>query len=791
MLSHYFTTAIRNIRKNKLSFFINLIGLSLGLASAFIISGYVLKETSFDKYHSKKDRIYRVLCDNTGVGWTSPGTPYILKETIDNSFPDVEKSCAINHMYMAKVKQGDDLFPYRGMYSCSPEFFDIFDTKLIYGNLDNALRHVNSIVLTQSMAEKFFQNENPVGKTLEINFGSETYQLVVDAVIEDAPENSSWRFKALLNSDISLRHYESIAWAAQFRTDWNLNFNKMFVLLKENDPEKFQAKWNQFETNLNLKEKEVHFHLQSLTDIHLNSEDIVNDGAHGNKTYIYLFSSIALVILLVAAFNYIILSISISKMRYKEIGIKKILGSSISKIRNQFLSESVILSIIAFPIAYLLAFYSTNYMNQLFNISLNINIFKNLGQLLAFFTLLILIGLAAGSYIAFYLSRLNPLDIIKSKSGSLNQKIRLQYVMLLFQIIIFSGLTGASFSIYKQIDFLKTSDTGINLKNKLHLSSDEFNLNPASYESLHKILSDIPEVKKFTMGYGLPPQNSRSVSTAPDPSDETNRLKFEIDMISFDFFDFYGIKCLNGRLFNRDFKDDSSKIIVNEAAVKLFGYTDPIGKIINEKEIIGVVKKFHTHSLHEPVSPTVYELIPVKYIYDIAVEYNAGQAEICAKKLEDKLNTRFPGEEIIATPIEAIIDDLYSNDKNLNNIIIFFSLFAIIIALVGIFGQSLFAVKQQVKEIGIRKVNGATSKDILLQVMKKYTLLCIIANVLSWPVVYILIDKWQESFIYKSPLTIWLILFTLLISVFVVLSTVISNAWKASRTNPIDVLKYE
>ena len=302
MLSHYFTTAIRNIRKNKLSFFINLIGLSLGLASAFIISGYVLKETSFDKYHSKKDRIYRVLCDNTGVGWTSPGTPYILKETIDNSFPDVEKSCAINHMYMAKVKQGDDLFPYRGMYSCSPEFFDIFDTKLIYGNLDNALRHVNSIVLTRSMAEKFFQNENPVGKTLEINFGSETYQLVVDAVIEDAPENSSWRFKALLNSDISLRHYESIAWAAQFRTDWNLNFNKMFVLLKENDPERFQAKWNQFETNLNLKEKEVHFHLQSLTDIHLNSEDIVNDGAHGNKTYIYLFSSIALVILMVAAF---------------------------------------------------------------------------------------------------------------------------------------------------------------------------------------------------------------------------------------------------------------------------------------------------------------------------------------------------------------------------------------------------------------------------------------------------------------------------------------------------------
>ena len=792
MFSHYFTTAIRNIRKNKLSFFINLIGLSLGLASAFIISGYVLKETSFDQFHSKNERIYRVLCDQTNVGWTSPGIPYVLKGNIDNSFPNVEKSCVVNHMYMAKVIQNEELFPYRGMYSSTPDFFDIFDCKLIYGNLDNALRQINSVVLTRSTSERFFPNENPIGKTLEVKFDSETYQLNVDAVIDDFPKNSSFRFKALLNSEISLQYYEAMSWALEFRTDWHLNFNKMFILLKNNNPEEFQAKWNQFETDHNLKEKEIHFHLQSLTNIHLNSSNIVNDNStHGNISYIYLFSCIAFFILLVAAFNYIILSVSISKTRYKEIGVKKILGSPIAKIRNQFLAESIILSIIAFPIAYLLAFYSVGYLNQLFNISLTINIFKHIDQLFTFLFLLILIGLIAGSYIAFYLSQLNPLEIIKSKSGNLNKKIRLQYIMLLFQIIIFSGLTGASFSIYKQIDYLKNTDTGINLKNKLNITIDDLKLNTSSYQSLRKIVSDLPEVKSFTLGYCLPPQNSKSVSTAPDPKNETNMLKFESDYVTFDFFKFYKIQCLQGRLFNSEFKDDSSKIVLNESAVKLFGFIDPIGKIINEKEIIGVIKDFHTHSLHAPIDPTVYELVPVKYIFDIAMEYQEGFANVCSKKLEHELKQNFPNAQIEITPTELIIDNLYNADQNLNNIIIFFSLFAVIIALIGIFGQSLFAAKQQLKEIGIRKVNGATSKDIMLHVLKRYTLLCVIANVISWPIVYILINKWQENFIYKNPISIWLILFTLLVSIFVVLGTVLSNAWKASKTNPVDVLKYE
>ena len=791
MFSHYFTTAIRNIRKSKLSFFINLIGLSLGLASAFIISSYVLKETGYDHFHSKKDRIARVLCDNLNVDWTSPGVPYVLKEHIDNSIPSVEKSCLIDFLYMAKVKQGDEFFRFKRMHACTPEFFDIFDCELVYGSLNKALTHINSLVLTRKSAEKYFPNENPVGKILEIKIKSEIYQLIVDAVIEDFPKNSSFKFNALCNINISVKDFESEQWSADFRTSWNLNFNRMFLLLKNKNQEAFQTSWDQFEKDNNLAEHEVHFHLQTLTDIHLNSEHLVNDGGRGNKTYIYLFSSIAFVILLVAAFNYIILSISISKMRYKEIGVKKILGSPNSLIRKQFLVESIILSIIAFPIAYLLAYLSVDFLNQLFNISLEINIFRNLKQLLAFLFLLIVIGVMSGSYIAFYLSRTNPLEIIKSKLGNQNKKIRFQYVMLLFQIIVFTGLTGASFSIYKQIDFLKNADPGINLKNKLNISIDEIELNHASYQTLCKIVSDLPEVKAYTLGYGMPPQNSRSVLTAPNPQDETKRLKYEVDNITFDFFKFYDIQCIQGRLFDSKFKDDSSKIILNESAVKLFGFTDPIGEFINEQEIIGVVKDFHTHSLHEQVAPTSYSLVPPKYVYEIAVEYQEGLAEICSEKLKHDLAKFIPDTQIEITPVEVIIEDLYSDDNNLNNIIIYFSLFAIVIALIGIFGQSLFAVRQQVKEIGIRKVNGATIQDIILQVLRKYILLCIFANVISWPIVYFFMEKWQEGFAYKSPLNIWLIIFTLGASIFVVLGTVIVNVWKAARTNPVEVLKYE
>jgi putative ABC transport system permease protein len=478
-------------------------------------------------------------------------------------------------------------------------------------------------------------------------------------------------------------------------------------------------------------------------------------------------------------------------MRYKEIGVKKILGSQNSLIRKQFLVESIILSVIAFPIAYVIAFWSVDFLNQLFNISLEINIFKNPNQLFAFFFLLILIGVLAGSYIAFYLSRLNPLEIIKSKLGNQNRKIRFQYLMLLFQIIVFTGLTGASFSIYKQIDYLKNADTGINFNNKLIVLIEEIELNNASYQTLSKIVSDIPEVKNFTLGWSFPPENSRSVTTAPHPEDETRRLKYETEGITFDYFEFFELECLQGRFFETELNTDSSKIVLNESAVNLFEFKDPIGKIINGMEVIGVVKDFHIHSLHEGVAPTSFSLLNPKYIDKVAIEYQDGLAEICIAKLEQEIAKFIPEAPIEIYLISDAVENMYASDKKLNNIIIYFSLFAIVIALIGIFGQSLFAVRQQVKEIGIRKVNGATSGDIIVHVLKKYTLLCVLANLISWPIVYLLLEKWQEAFVYKSPFSIWLVLFTLSASIFVVLGTVIVNAWRAARTNPVEVLKYE
>ncbi|MBI9054016.1 MAG: ABC transporter permease [Bacteroidales bacterium] len=791
MLHHYFTAAFRNIRKNKLSFFINLVGLSLGLASAFIISSYVLKETSYDQFHSKKNHIFRILCDNNNFDCTSPGVPYVMKGHIDNSIPVVEKSCLMNRLYMAKIKLNDEYHPFKEMQACTPEFFDIFDCKLISGNLDKALIELNSIVLTEKFAEKYFPNQNPIGKSLEIKIDSEIYQLIVDAVIEDFPMNSSIRFNALCNFNLSLKTFENKPWAKTYKTDWKYTYNRMYVLLKNKNSSSFQSAWNQLEKNLDLETQHFHFYSQSLRDIHLNSQNFVNDGTRGNKSFVYLFSSIAFIILLVAAFNYIILSISISKIRYKEIGIKKILGSHSSTIKKQFLSESIIIGIIAFPLAYLMAIGSLNFLNKLFNISIEINILENPMQLITFLLLLFAICFISGSYIAFYLSRLNPLEIIKSKTGNQNKKIRFQYLMLIFQIMVFTGLTGASLSIYRQVDFIKNADLGINLNNKMVLNYDNLNLNSASRQTLNNILSNIPEIENFTFGIFLPPENSRSVRAIKDPSDETKQIHFEGERVSWNFFDFFDIKCVQGRLFNENSSGDSSKLIINESAANFFGLDNPVGKTITKSEIIGVVKDYHTHSLHENVAPIVYSLLKPSIIYEIGIEYKEGLEEICSEKVIHEISKFNPEATVVKESIEDKIENLYSEEINLNNIMMYFSLFAIVIALIGIFGQSLFAAKQQVKEIGIRKVNGATSQNILLMVLRRYTILCLIANLISWPIVYYLIDKWQNAFVYKSPISIGLILFTFALSTFVILTTVLINAWKATLTNPVNVLKYE
>jgi len=791
MLHHYLTTAIRNIQKNKLSFIINLIGLSLGLASAFIISSYVLKETSYDQFHSKKNRIFRILCDNTNFDWISPGVPYVMKGHLDNSIPAVEKSCLMDYLYMAKVKQNDEYLPFKRMHASTPEFFNIFDCKLVSGNLDKALIDLNSIVLTEQFAEKYFPNQNPIGKSLEIKIDSEIYQLIVDAVIENFPKNSSIRFNALCNFNLSLKVFENKPWAAGYKTDWKFNLNQMFVLLKNDNSSSFQSAWDQLEKDLDIKAQHFHFYTQNISKIHLNSQNIVNDGTRGNKTFVYLFSSIAFIILLVAAFNYIILSISISKMRYKEIGIKKILGSHSLIIKKQFLTESIIVGIIAFPLAYLIAIGSLNFLNKLFNISIEINILENTMQLIIFVLLLIAICIISGSYIAFYLSRLNPLEILKSKSGNQNKKIRFQYLMLVFQIMVFTGLTGASLSIYKQIDFIKKIDLGINLNNKLVLNYDNLKLNSSSLQTLNNILSDIPEIVNFTFGIFLPPENSRSVRAIKDPNDETKQIHFEGERVSWNFFEFFDIQCVQGRLFNENSNGDSSKLIINESAAKFFGLDNPLGKTITKSEIIGVVKDYHTHSLHENISPIVYSLLEPRLIYEIGIEYKEGFADLCSEKVIHEISKLNPDALVEIQYLEDKIEKMYSEEINFNNIMIYFSLFAIIIALIGIFGQSLFAAKQQVKEIGIRKVNGATNRDILFMVLKKYTILCVIANIVSWPIVYYLIVKWQNAFIYKSPITIGLVLFTFALSTFVVLTTVLINAWKATLTNPVKVLKFE
>jgi putative ABC transport system permease protein len=559
-------------------------------------------------------------------------------------------------------------------------------------------------------------------------------------------------------------------------------------LSKDANPIELQKQFHAFEIS-NLGEKPTkNYSLQNLSDVYLGSDKIQNAGIKGDIGNVRLFLAIAILILLVAASNFIILSTAVSTGRAKEIGIRKTIGANVNSIRIQLLSESLLLSILVLPISLFLARMTMPYAGQLFQTKLVIIHSNIVAYILIYLCLTIFIGIASGIYTSAYLSRLKVMDVLKNATNSGKRKHIFRSSLIIIQLVIFCSFVASTLIIRSQYQYALHKDPGYFNKDILLV---DLGYDFKGYPSYLNSIKSNPDVimASGTME-GLPMRNSM-IGLTPNFKDKEKMVKIEAMAIDYNFLKTMGISMIEGRDFSEEFGGDMSKsVILNESAIKKLDITDPIGKMMGNTEIIGVIKDFNLHSFHTDIPPLMITMTD-QFIGQVAIRYRPGSLQGVLPFLEKEWRKAAPDRPFRYSTIEEVTESLYSTEKNLSNIVSIFALFTLLIAAIGLFGLTLFVARSRTKEIGIKKVFGSSGKNIIYSFLKGNLVMVMVASLLSIPVTIYFMTRWLNKFSYHTTISWWLFAVAFAIATVVVLSTVLIHSFRASRINPIEALRYE
>jgi len=790
MLKNYLKSAIRFIRHNKVFAGINLMGLSIALAASFIMLLYVINELSYNRCHKNNRRVYKVLNYYVDFKQIMAGTPYVMATALKQDFPQVEKSARMRYMRGFSLKYKEETISVNDAIATDSDIFDIFTIPLISGSPDeNLLDEQNSVVLSRTLAEKVFPGQDPTGKEI-IGFVNNTEQVfMVKGVFEDLPENSTFRTQCLLNSRWTLDPINSAFGITNADVNWDMNFWNTWVLLaKDCDIKALENQFRAFEVK-NISEKPPYqFSLQNLGDVYLGSADVANAGLTGNINNVRLFSAIAFLIVIVAAINYIILSTAVSAGRRLEIGIRKTYGAIGRSIKNQLLSESVLMALIVLPVALILMRLALPYAGKLFQTSLTI-ISSNIGFYISVYLVLtIIIGVVSGLYTSSYLSGLKVMDILKSSFQTGKKKQFFRSVLIVLQLVIFCSFVSGTLIIRSQYNYALSKDPGYYNRDILLIYLGRDFRGYSAY--INSIKSNPNVIMAGGVMEGLPMQGS-GVTMIPNFQDNTLKVKVEGLAVDYNFIQTMGIKVLKGREFSQDFGSDlMQSVIINESAVEQLGITDPLGKQLGGSTIIGIVNDFNLHSIHSDIPPLMINMTD-KYIQQVAVHYKSGTLAGILPMLEAEWKKAAPDRQFRYTTIEDMMKEIYSSERNLSTIVSIFALFTLLIAAFGLFGLTLFVARSRIKETGIRKAFGSSEQSIIYSFLRNNLVLVFVAALLSVPVTLYFMTKWLSNFAFKAGISWWVFVISFTIAAFVVLLTVYFHSYKASRINPVDALRYE
>lgn len=802
MIKNYFKIAFRNLRNNKVFSVINILGLAIGLTCFMFIAVYVYDELSYDTYAANAKDIYRINLSASGNGDVAvyPNVDVAVGEGMKNAFPEIK---AFTKIAPASdfVEYDNKQFKEQYLSFADSNFLQMFSIPLIEGNNATALTEPNSIVVSKAFAKKYFGESEALGKSLMIGTQKTLYKIT--GVIDKVPDNSHFHFDAFLSSStFKITH----------KTWSNLGFYTYLLLNKNTDAKALQAKFPQLvakyvvpeiqhDMGVSLAEaqKSVNtfiFSLIPLKDIHLYSNTKYELEPTGDIQYVYIFSVLAIFILLLACVNFTNLSTARGVKRAREVGIRKVLGSVKKQLVLQFLTESLLFTFFSMICACVLIFFLLPYFNKLAGKNISFNFFLSWQAVLAMFAVSFISGILAGIYPAFFLSSFNTIKVLKGASLQGSKKKPLRSGLIVFQFFVSTALIISTIIVYQQLQYMLNKKLGYDKDQVLFLP--DARLLGKSQDAFKQQLMQDSRVVSATISRSVPGGEIMDGTEIYPKNENANgaEIHANITHVDFDYLNTLGIKIIKGRNFSKDFSTDSAAIVINEAAVKQLGWTNEtaVGKSIvrsgqKEFSVIGVMQDYNYTSLKHEIAPMMM-MLGGNY-GGLILKIKTTNIESFLSDLKKQWNAYNPSGPLEYNFLDEEFASLYASEQRTQQIFTVFAVLAIIIASLGLFGLSAFVIEQRTKEIGIRKVLGASVQNVLLLVSKEFLLLITIAFLIAAPVAWWAMKMWLQDFAYRTNISIWVFAFSGIAVLLIAFFTISFRAIKAALINPAKSLRTE
>ncbi len=800
MFKNYFKIAVRNLLRHKAFSFVNILGLAVGMASCFLIFLYVSFETSYDNFNKKADRIYRIVSDiktpseviHSGIT-IAPLAIYLKKD-----FPEVEDAVRLASDGFL-VTKGDIKFQEKRTLLVDSTLLNVFDFPFVEGNKVTALTEPMSIILSQTASKKYFGNEDPLGKHVLLTGAA--INATITGIMKDIPENSQIHADML----VSMSSAKQIYGQSTSDSEWTNHNFLTYLLLKPNaNAKRLEEKLPAFMQKYHgqqMRELQMYetLFLEPLRDVYLKSTHTEVFPATilttGNINNVYIFSIIGIFILLIACINFINLTTARSAERAKEVGIRKMAGALRFQLTKQFISESIIITLIAFIIAVVLSVLALPWFNQLAGKTISTGIFSNSLQIAELFLLSILIGIFAGFYPSLFLSSFKPVSVLKGRFSTSTKGLMLRKGLVVFQFVISIALITGTIIVYTQMNYMRNKDLGFNKEQEIIINTNFDKNKDAFRQSLSSISGVLSSVYSSSVPGG---DYTSAYSEMQNAKGETQKTNLNLYFINYDYINQYQLKLTAGRSFSKDFATDSTQaMIINESAAKMLGYTSAqqaVGRNFSQwgrqGKIIGVLKDFNYKSLQQQIEPLTMRIEPGAFGL-ISIKVAANNLPSTIKAIENKWNTIVPNRPFEYNFLDDAFNQQYNAENNFGNLFLNFAVLAIFISCLGLLGLSSYSTIQRTKEIGVRKVLGASVSSIVNLLSADFLKLVLIAFVIATPLAWFAMNKWLQDFAYRTHISWWMFALAAIASLLIAFATISFQAIKAAIANPVKSLRTE
>lgn len=808
MLKNFYLTAIRNLLKHKSYFLINISGLAIGIASFIFISLYIINELSYDKFHSQSENIYRIHVRGQMMGQAMDmavtATP--MAQALLNEYPEVSQLTRVKESGAWFIGRDNKKFNEDGVLFADSTFFEVFDFKFLSGDKKTALVHPRSVVLTESYAKKYFGDENPLGQKLTVE--QDTIFYTVTGVMEDVPDHSHIQFD-MMGSMSTYRHWLN-------NNQWVSHNNYTYVKLHDNvNVDAFEEKMQEMVykyvgpqveqflgTTMEAWESAGNsfgYYAMPLEDIYLYSNVDEELEANSDVSYIYIYSLIAIILLFIAVINFVNLATAQSSSRAKEVGIRKVVGSSKQRLISQFIFESIVVSSLATIIASLIVFLLTPNFNQLIGKEIAYTLTSSIWSIVVLAGLAIVIGVLAGFYPSFVLAAFQPVHVLK---GTMSAGAKAGWMRNLLVVIQFTAaiiiIIGTAV-VYNQIDFMLNKNLGFDKEQIVVIRRSDVLRN--NLETFKNDLLKNPNIKEVANALSIPGKdryNNNAHMTEENP--DSPYLLYE-NRVSFGYAELMGLELVQGRFFSKDYPSDSNAVVINESAVKTIGYTESLGKKFLDQDrdgnmrymtVIGVVKDYHIESLHKRIEPVMLRLMPGNWEGYVTVKLsNTHNIRETLQFIETAWFDHSYNKPFQYFFFDDDYANLYNSESTTAQVFVVFAGLSIFIACLGLIGLVTYTASIRKKEIGIRKVLGASTGTLIKLLSNEIVKLIVISTLIAWPLAYFATDYWLQNFADRLSVSPWLYLLSTFVVVFIGSLAISFQTVKASMSNPVDSLRQE